>query len=211
MFCEVFIMLRAVLLAAAVSADAFAFAFSYGAKKTKLTFLGVTIIALLGGAFLGISLAVASVIEGFLPPEVSSDVLGIILIVLGFFSAALAVIKIALQKRSAIFIKKIFGITVRICFSYSKEEERPIASTKEAIAMGIALSLDSLAAGFAAGMTMTPSEMIVSALIALFGGIGFELLGMRLGEKLAMRVKSDLSYLSGLLLLTLGVITIIAK
>lgn len=202
-------MLKAVLLAAAVSADAFAFAFSYGAKKKKLPFWGLLIISLLGGAFLGISLAVASFAEGILPPEISADILGGILILLGICSTALALFKIELKTRSAICLKNIFGISVRLCFSYCEEEEKNVAGIKEAAAVGVALSLDSLAAGLAAGMTMSPVEMIVSGLLAVFGGMVLQLTGLKLGEKLAQRINHDLSYLSGLILLALGVVTII--
>ncbi len=202
-------MLKAVLLAAAVSADAFAFAFSYGAKKTKLPFWGLLIISLFGGGFLGLSLAVASFAERILPPEISADILGGILILLGLFSTAIALFKIELKTRSKILLKKIFGINMRLCFSYCEEGEKNVASIKEAAAIGVALSIDSLAAGLAAGMTMTPPEMIASGLIAVFGGMALQLVGFKLGEKLARHVNQDLSYLSGLILLALGVVTVI--
>ena len=204
-------MIKAILLGLAVGCDAFACAFAYGAKKMKIPISGSLIIAFLGAAVLGVSLAVGAVAEGSLPQDITSLIVGSFLSILGFVSSLLALFRIRLRDRSKIYFKKICGITVRLGFSLHEESPRELASLKESAALGISLSLDSLATGLAVGMTISAAEMLVALVLAFAGGLAFQLAGVKLGARLAAKTTADLSYISGLVLLILGMIVVIGE
>lgn len=201
-------MIKAILLGVAVGCDAFGCALGYGARKMKFPLPCRIIIALFGSAFLGLALVISSFVERFLPPSISSAVIGTVLIFLGVSSILLSAIKIRLKDRSKIFVNDVFGITLRIGVSVSPQEPHELASLKESIALGFALSLDSLASGLAAGMTLEPIEMLACTLLAFAAGLSLLFAGVKLGARIASKTSLDLSYMSGIVLLILGLITV---
>ena len=75
-------------------------------------------------------------------------------------------------------------------------------SVKEAISLAVALSLDGMAVGFGAALGSVHSGALLLASLA--AGTGAVLLGERLGNRLAARIKCNISWLSGLVLIGLA-------
>ena len=81
-------------------------------------------------------------------------------------------------------------------------EDIAVLSPVEDLSLGLALSLDSAAAGFGAGMMVT--HLPLTILLSLLLNTAAVLLGSFLGRTLAKRSSLDLSWLSGLLLMGLA-------
>ncbi|MFR0035242.1 MAG: manganese efflux pump, partial [Clostridium sp.] len=95
-----------------------------------------------------------------------------------------------------------FILTVYADPSAANGEDIAVLSPVEALSLGLALSLDSAAAGFGAGMMVT--HLPLTILLSLLLNTAAVLLGSFLGRTLAKRSSLDLSWLSGLLLMGLA-------
>lgn len=77
-------------------------------------------------------------------------------------------------------------------------------SPKEAIFLAIALSLDSLAGGFGAGLGAL--QPIRTSLLCFLAGSGAIFLGQKLGKRLMTKKTGDYSWISGVMLLLLALL-----
>lgn len=200
---------RILLLVTALSIDTFTFSFLYGSSKVKIPLLSTVIINAICTTMLAAALILWAVISPLLPPFVTSLISFGILFVLGFSKLFDSSIKAIVKKNQNLFKK--------ICFSYSglylvlniytdpnsadRDESHDI-SPKEAVALAVALSLDGLAAGFGAGFTQ--GNLWLPLLLSFLIGMGAVSMGCRLGHCVAAKTELNVSWLSGLLLLTLA-------
>jgi putative sporulation protein YtaF len=82
-----------------------------------------------------------------------------------------------------------------------------VLSSLEATSLAVALSIDGLGAGFGAGLVAV--NLIEVVLFSLIFGIVSVMIGCYIGNKIAEKLTINLSWLSGILLILLGVLKLI--
>lgn len=202
--------METLLLVTAISLDSFVASFAYGTNKIKIPFLSVIIISTISSLILIISLFLGSIISPIIPPLVTSIICFTILFTLGIVKLFDSSIKALIRKYNKLtkeikfslfslhFILNIYADPQNADSDLSSE-----LSPLEALSLSLALSIDSLAVGFGAGMaTFNLLEIIIfSFLFAMLSVI----LGSYIGYKLAERTDLNLSWLSGILLIILAI------
>ena len=197
------------LLITALSLDAFAASFVYGTDRVKIPAASVAVITALSTGILVLFLLLGKWFGGLIPPRATSVLCFLILFALGFIKLFDSTIKSFIRK-SDFFERKVcfsisnlnFILTVYADPSAANGEDIAVLSPVEALSLGLALSLDSAAAGFGAGMMVT--HLPLTILLSLLLNTAAVLLGSFLGRTLAKRSSLDLSWLSGLLLMGLA-------
>lgn len=202
--------LQLCLLVTALSLDAFAASFVYGTDRVKIPFASVAVITGLSTGILVLFLLLGKWFGRLIPSGFTTILCFLILFLLGCVKFFDGTIK-SLIRRSAFFERKLtfsishlnFILTVYADPSAANGEDITVLSPAEAFSLGIALSLDSAAAGFGAGMMVThlPLTIILSLVLNTAAVVG----GGFLGRTLAKRSSFDLSWLSGLMLMVLAV------
>lgn len=201
---------EAVLLAAAVSMDAFTAGLAYGTKKIALPLLSAVIVSLVGSLMLGLSLLAGGVIRPLLPQGLAEGLGFAILLLLGVTKLFDSSIKAYIRRHKAMKRDIRFSLSslrfILTVYADPQEADRDASqslSAGEAASLAVALSLDSLAAGIGAGVSRVgPLE---AAAVAFFLGILAVLAGHAAGKRLAERCPSDLSWIGGLLLILLAI------
>lgn len=202
-------MLQSVLLVVSLCIDAFAASFAYGSNKIKIPFLSGTVMTFISTLFLVISLALGTFIKSFLPNTIAPFICFTLLFILGIVRLFEGLIKNFLNQKAlspnhielTIFdfklILNVYADATRADIDHSK-----VLSTKEALYLGIALSLDSLAVGLSVSLAVINFyEIIIFSLV--FNALAL-LLGCALGQRLAEKVETDLSWVSGMILILLA-------
>jgi putative sporulation protein YtaF len=199
--------LQDILLVLAVSTDALIAAFSFGSGKIRIPPLSALIISIICTAILTGSILLSTIIGGFIPEKLCRAVGAAILTIMGTVSLFQNMLKSALRKRQGEGGLKFrfFNIDFVICV-YLDETKADCdcsknLSAKEAVTLALALSADSLASGFGAGLGSANIVRIAAASLA--AGLGSIALGSFLGQKASCR-KPELSWLSGAILILLG-------
>ena len=210
---------NAIALALSASIDSLGVGITYGLKKTKIRFPAFCALFLLSITITSISISIGNVITSFISPSVTSIIGSIILLGIGVFIIYQATIKKEKTKKDKltkpreynIFIK-FLGITINII-------KDPISSDidssneidfKEAIFLGIALSLDSISIGFGAS-SIGIGGFIFPLLISIFQ-IMFLSIGRILGSKInnVSNLPNNIwNIISGILLISIGIIKIV--
>jgi putative Mn2+ efflux pump MntP len=169
---------QALIIATAISIDAFAASFAYGGKRIKIPILSVLIINAVCSLMLGISLFAGAVARNYIPEMATTLICFSILFILG--------------------ILKFFdnGETKNHDADNSK-----IISAGEAVALAVALSLDGLAAGFGVALGFANAWAVI--LCTFVVGTGAVAFGSYFGRKIAGKMK--ISWISGVLLIGLAV------
>lgn len=198
-----------VLFTAALSLDALAAGILYGTDNVRIPLSSLAVISGLSSGILVLFLLFGSWFQGFLPSGLPSFLCCIILTGLGCIKLFDGALKSLIRHCSANEKKVTFSLS-RLTFlltiyadpAAANGPDISILSPKEALSLGIALALDSAAAGFGAGMT---SLRLPAALLLTLFFTGAALSGGSfLGRRLAGHCPFQLSWLSGLLLLLLA-------
>ncbi|MCL2695586.1 MAG: sporulation membrane protein YtaF [Clostridiales bacterium] len=204
---------EAALLVVALSLDAFAASFSYGLNRIRIPFLSAQIINGICAASLGAALFLGKALAGVLPASVAAWITFAFLFVLGLIKLCDSLIARAIRRhrieRNISF--KFLSLTF-ILHVYAEPEKADwdgsrVLSPAEAACLAVALSLDGLGAGFGAGLARAhPLPVIAFSLIVGYAAIA---LGCFLGKKAAEKLRLDVSWLSGVILLGLAIMKII--
>ena len=170
------------VLVTALSVDAFAAGFAYGVSKIKVPFRSLLIVTGASSLILALSLLLGRLAGALLPPGLTGAFGFVVLAGLGVF--------------------KFFDRTNGREAEKADKNRDQVVSPAEALALGAALSVDSLAAGIGAGALFVPipAAFLTSVLV---GGAAL-LLGEGLGGFLSARFRSSFSWVSGCLLLLLA-------
>lgn len=201
--------MEAVLLVTALSLDAFTVSLAYGFGNIRIPISSVFVISTICSVTLGFSLLLGAAANGLIPREAAKWISFGILTALGFARLFDSTIKTLIRKKGALSKEvkwKFCGLNL-ILYIYADPEKadwdlsRSI-SPKEAFSIAFALSLDGLAAGFSAGLTAIPILPVV--LLSLFITAAAVLIGSFTGKKLSIKKTTDLSWLSGGMLLLLA-------
>lgn len=203
-------LVEALLIVTALSVDAFVSCFAYGASRIKIPFSSAMVINLICSGILAISLFFGSFIGNWVPREVTTALCFFLLMALGLSKIFDSAIKAVIRKHQA-FQKDIHFSFLNLGFFlsiYANPEEADrdhsrVLSPTEATMLALALSVDSLAVGFGTGLTQTAPFLIIAlSLVADFFCI---LLGYFLGARMTRKLKLELNWLSGLILIVFAI------
>lgn len=207
-------MVESLLLVCSLCIDTFVTSIAYGTNKIKIPFSSAIIINGTCSLFLAISLFIGSILKDFLNPSISTSISFCLLFLLGVYRLFESFFKRYIQRFLEIgvpltfkifdfkFLLQIYADEVKADYDNSK-----ILTSKEAIYLSVALSLDSLAVGFGSSLgNVHYLEVLILSII-----IGFIALscGGCLGRKFAKKVDINLSWLSGVMLIVLSIIRVI--
>ena len=170
------------LLVTALSVDAFAAGFAYGVSKIKVPFISVIIVTGISSLILVISLLAGNVVSSLIPGNLTSYFSFLLLFVLG--------------------LVKLFDRSKHNEAENANKNQDDLVSPGEALTLGAALSIDSLAAGIGAGVRTAyiPTAFLASTVIGALALI----LGSCLGSLLSSHCRSNLCWVSGVLLILLA-------
>lgn len=198
-----------ILLIIALSADAFAASFAYGADKVKIPPLSAIIVALISDILLMISLLIGNFLKAYIPPMLTTFFSFTILFVLGAIKLFDSSIRRKIRenrfnsKEVKVQTKNLrFILTVYVAPEAANTEDVETLSPAEALSLGLALSLDSAAAGF--GAASGEYSLLLAALLAFLISLGAVSLGCKTGRLLAAKSDFNFSIIGGILLLLLA-------
>lgn len=170
------------LLVTALSIDAFAAGFAYGVSRTRIPFSSLCILTSISSLILAFSLLTGNLLTGLLMPQQTCHISFIILLLLG--------------------IAKLFDHSCCDQADKADKDRDKLLSPVEAVSLGFALSIDSLAAGI--GALLPPSHIPAAIVASFFMGLLAILGGSFLGKKISCHVQKNLCWISGVLLIFLA-------
>lgn len=206
--------METILLVLTLSLDAFVASIAYGANKIRIPYSSCLIINLVCSLLLGFSVFLGYSVKKFLPGNLAVTLSFIILLLLGIYYLLESFVKSYLKKKSQKKRKlkfKLFSIWVFIDI-YVDEIQADLNHSKdldlkEAIYLGTALSLDSLAVGFGSSLGNINYLHVIS--LSFLIGILALCSGLFLGKKIAQKSKVNLSWLSGIILIALAILKLL--
>jgi len=208
------IILESLFLVSALSLDAFVASFSYGATKIKIPLLSAVIISLITTVMLGGALFLGALLSSFLDYDIAKLISGGVLIIIGLVKLYDNIIKEYIEKtKSKSKVRRVKPSMLKVLVHIYSDPRRAdldkskILSLGEAAILSIILSIDSLTAGFGAGFSDSPLLLILSLSLVLT--TLFIFVGALLGRLFAKKVNLNLSWLSGAVLVVLGVVGIL--
>lgn len=204
-----FLVSEMLLLIVALSIDIFTAGFVYGADRVRIPALSAVIVALISDVFLIVSLMIGNWFRGGISPDVTRVLSFLILFVLG----VMKVFDSSIRKRirdnrfGRRELHMSFHCLRFILTVYARPEEanttdKEVLSPSEAVSLGLALSLDSAAAGL--GAATQAYSLPLTALSAFLISIGAVCGGCKLGQKLSAKSDINFSMIGGVLLLILA-------
>ena len=206
-----------ILLVLAVVLDGFTACFAYGVNRIKIPLLSAVLISLMGTGMLMLSLGAADWVGSYIPPTTCKVLSFSVLFLIGLCNLFQNSVKAILQKASDNSKKMSFrwsGISfmLSVCLDETKADAdcSKVLSAKEALALGAALSIDSLATGFGSGL-IGQNYLLILAL-ALTMHMTAILLGHFLGEKVSKGAGAkhlQLEWLGGVILMVLAFIRLL--
>lgn len=206
--------LEAVILASTLSVDAFIASFAYGSNKIKILFPTVLIISFVSSGILGIFLFLGGIVRPFLSPELCSILCFVVLFLIGMTKILDNLMK-SIIRRLGSLSKNIHFSLFHLRFILNVYADPEIAdvdcsksiSPMEACSLAIALSLDGMAAGFGAGLGEV--DGIVVFLASFCTNALAVVLGEAIGNRVSSRLRVNVSWLSGVVLIVLAVVKVI--
>ena len=184
-----------IILALALSIDAFGIGISYGVRKIDFKVLSLAIISFIAFLFSSVSIWFGNIIASFFSEKITSFISILILVILGLF-----IIKKGLEKNENIepisiptinnehknlysFFIKSLGITINVIKTPSicDINHSLKIDPKEALYLGIALSLDCIGTSIAVS-SFEKNTFLFPVFIVIFQ-LTFLLLGTFLGKK----------------------------
>jgi len=179
-----FMIMEALLLASALSLDAFAASFAYGSRKIKIPFKSVNVINFICSAITGISLLAGTVLRHYIPGWLTAVVSFTILFILGIAKLLDSFTKSIIRKNKNLNKKVNFTMfnLKFILHLYADPEcadidESKILSPAEAASLAVALSLDGITVGLGAaigninGVAVFICSLITGAAAILSGSL----------------------------------------
>lgn len=214
--------LQLLVLALALSIDAFGIGISYGVRKINFKISSLVIISFIALLFSSISIWLGTVIASVFSKNITSFISILILVILGLFIIKKGIEKDDVKPISSytknnehkniysLFIKSL-GITINIIKTPSicDLNNSLKIDPKEALYLGIALSLDCIGTSIAIS-SFEKCTFLFPIFIVIFQ-LTFLLLGTFLGKKTIVKFldESKISITSGLILITIGFLRLI--
>lgn len=202
---------EAIMLASALSLDAFVASFAYGSNQIKMPFKSIQIINIVCSSILGLSLLAGAFLRQFIPSSLTIFVCFFILFILGIIKLLDSITKSIIRKNSNLnkeikfsFLNLNFILNLYANPEAADVDGSRILSPMEATSLAIALSLDGLAVGFGAAIGNVNGWVVF--LISFITNTLAVILGCSIGNKIAKKISIDLSWLSGVMLITLAIL-----
>ena len=214
-------MLSYFILAISSSIDSLGLGITYGIKDTKITIFAKIILFLTSLLFSSMSISIGNFISEFLPSIVCNILSFLILFSMGVWiiiqsfntsSKQKNISKASKKKKIYKFFIKSLGITIQIIknpINSDLDNSKKIES-REALYLGLALSLDSLCIGIG-NSVMGNTSFIFPLLVATFQFI-FLSIGLTFGKKInsITNIPDNIwSIISGLLLVFISILKLI--
>ena len=199
--------LNILLLVIALSIDAFVAGFAYGVDKIRIPFLSMSVIGSFSAISLWISLLAGRGLLVGLSPGFARFISITLLFVVGLAKLFDGTIKCIIRRKEPMekhMFDFRFLLTVYADPNKADKDKGGILSAKEACSLGIALSIDSMAAGIGAGIAAAP--ILFPVILAFIMGASAIGLGVFLGNRVAARYSLDFSWIGGFLLILLSVL-----
>jgi len=196
------------VLALAISLDAFVASFAYGSKRIKIPLRSAWVITLICAGVVGLALLAGTLLQQYIPYGLASGISFVILFSLGVVKLLDSITKSIIRRRSVSKELKFSLLNFNfILLLYADPEQADVDGSKilspaEAASLALALSLDGLGVGLGAAIGSANGLVVFLGTIA--AGITAVVLGGRLGNKAAERVRLNISWLSGVLLIALA-------
>ncbi|MCH7322937.1 sporulation membrane protein YtaF [Solibacillus sp. MA9] len=205
-------LLSILLLGFALSLDSLTVGLTYGMRKVSIPFKSIFIISSTTFLVLLVAMGMGTIIEHFISYETEQRLGGIILIGIGiwvlyqFFTSKKTKTEDQSGSKVITFELKTFAIIIKIL---KKPVEADLdrsgnISSKEALFLGLALSLDSFGAGVSAALIDLPP--ILFSIIVTVSCTIFILAGISIGKLLSnVTWMKNLAVLPGIVLILLGI------
>jgi putative sporulation protein YtaF len=205
---------EALLIDMSLSMDAFAAGFAYGSNKIKIPFRSVAVINFICLSCLTLSLLFGGAVAPYIEAGLTKIICFCLLFSIGFVKLFGSLIKIYIKKHNDLNKNIKFSLfslrfILNVCASpedADKDKSR-VLSPAEAASLALALSIDGLAVGFGAGLSAV--NILAIIIISLFTDMIAIVSGCFLGNKAAQKIKINLSWLSGVMLIALAFIKLL--
>lgn len=202
-------MLDMFLLILATTCDSFFMSIAYGVEGIRISWKAILIIAFCGSMFLGISMMLAGVITCLLSSAIAKRISFVILFGLGlihiFRSQVKYVIRRYKEKPLVIRFSNVsFVVDIMLDEKAADMDRSKELNSKEAMYLGIALSLDSLASGIAYGIGYAHVGLLL--ILSFSVGVTMIIGGRCIGSHISRYAQRDVSWISGILLMVLALL-----
>lgn len=202
-------MIETLLLVLSVSIDSLLASIAYGASKIKIPLTSAFIVDIISASMLGLSLIVGGFLQNYISANVGRVMSFLILFILGVYRLFESLLKSYIKNKSndlspLTFKLFDFNIVLQVYADETKADfdKSKILTSKEALYLALALSLDSLAVGF--GSSLISINYVQVFIVAILIGIIAILLGSFIGRKFVENTNINLSWLSGAMLIILA-------
>lgn len=212
--------INSLVLAISSSIDSLGIGITYGIKNTKISYMGKVVLFFISFSISILSIWFGNVIKNIFSESITKFIGSFILMLMGIFIFFQALkkedktpnsdnISFPSEEKVYSFFIKFLGITIKIIKNpnYSDFDKSKSIDAKEALFLGLALSLDSFCIGVGSSV-IGISSMFFPFLISLFQLI-FLSFGNFLGHKIYRfsKIPDNIwSILSGILLILIGII-----
>lgn len=197
------------LFVCALSCDALAASFAYGADGIKIPFVSSAVINLICSGTLGLSIILGDAVRQIIPALIGKAAGFTVLFLIACFRLLGPLFRRVYKKyNSASDKNKEKPSGVKLVFRIlgdATEADADLSkrlSAVEAAALAVALSLDSVAAGFGSGLSGNGWLCIV--LLSVLADTAAVHVGCLIGNRLAAKSRINLSWLGGAVLLILS-------
>ncbi len=203
------VILEAMMLASALSLDAFIASFAYGSKKIRIPFKSAQVISLICSSITGLSLLAGTILRQYIPDWLTITISFVVLFILGIIKLLDSITKSIIRKYSNLNKEIKFSMFnfKFILNLYANPEDADIDASKtlsptESASLAFALSLDGITVGLGAAIgNVNGLAVFICSLITDMTAV---LLGSFSGNKAAKKISFNLSWLSGIILIILA-------
>lgn len=177
--------INGILLIVALTTDSFVVSFAYGAQNREMPGKIILVMNLVMSSLLGLAFWVGDQMGEIFPLQITSGLGILLLLVIG----GVRILKF-FQKRPEEW----------------KEQKCPRLTMAQGVLMAFILSLDSLAVGIGTGLAEGWAGFLVPGNLA--GGVLMMLAGWKAGNRICRAFRRDLSWISGLCLVFLALLSL---
>lgn len=188
--------------------DSFVISIAYGSNNIKIPIAKSFIISTIGSSFLAISLCIGNFASELIPMNLASKITFFILFTMGFVKLLQSLFKYLVNRidksnKTIDFTISNISFSLNINLQEEKKRTNYTLRTREAMALGVALSMDSLALGF--GIALIKVNYIQLVILLFFTSFILINLGCFIGRKIAKSTDSEIGWLNGLVLMGMAV------
>ncbi len=201
-------MLQEIILSVIISIDTFLAASAYGCSRIEIPFFSAFIISAIGAFFLGISLLFSTLISVFIPENIWNLIGFMILLTIGIITIFKSFIRCLIRRLSESGELSLHtggsGIVVKLYLDDTAADidNSKVLSPKEAAALAVAASLDSLSIGISMGGDEI--KPVTAAIFTFIAGFAAIITGSAIGRKIAS-MNRDFSWIGGVALIIFAV------